>query len=270
VSDRHGSRVRLSGPRLGPRSLLGFGHDLLHPPGRGRGHEQRRHVGVALGPGARVHPPQIQRELPGQAGDRHRAPVNLHHGVVLGLALPDHDERIGHNRGPAVTERELLPGLHLAGKRQQLPPEGGSQPHQRHVQPGDRRGVAQELLLGLLPLPSPGELPAPVKGVGKAGGPPVIRRRALVGIWLAPPAHPKPPQAVQPVPGRPLWEFQQRGDLLGRGHAMLAQHGHDLPIGRRQLIQRRSPGDGTHLPCLFTIFGPRRMGEGLRGRSKQS
>jgi hypothetical protein len=45
---------------------------------------------------------------------------------------------------------------------------------------------------------------------------------------------------------------------------MLGEHGHDVPVGRRELIERRSPTDGTYLPCLLTLFGPRRRDEGLR------
>jgi hypothetical protein len=43
--------------------------------------------------------------------------------VVLGIPLPDHDERVGHDRRLILTDAELLPGLHLAGEGEQLPPE---------------------------------------------------------------------------------------------------------------------------------------------------
>jgi hypothetical protein len=42
----------------------------------------------------------------------------------------------------------------------------------------------------------------------------------------------------------------------------LGEHGHDLPIRRRQLIERCSSTDGTYLPCLFTP--PLAAAEGMR------
>jgi hypothetical protein len=78
----------------------------------------------------------------------------------------------------------------------------------------------------------------------------------LVGVRLAPPAHPESPQPIQPVAGGALWEFQQCADLLRRRHAMLREHGHDVPIRRRELIDRDSSTDGTHLPCLLTTYRP--------------
>jgi hypothetical protein len=35
---------------------------------------------------------------------------------------------------------------------------------------------------------------------------------------------------------------------------MLREHGHDVPIRRRELIDRDSSTDGTHLPCLLTTY----------------
>jgi hypothetical protein len=85
-----------------------------------------------------------------------------------------------------------------------------------------------------------------------------------------PPAEPELPQPIEPVAGGPLWELPQRADLLRRRHSMLRQHGHDLPVRRRQLIQRHSSADSTNLPCPLTIFTPPGRFEGLRGRSRQS
>jgi hypothetical protein len=75
---------------------------------------------------------------------------------------------------------------------------------------------------------------------------------------------------IEPVAGGPLWELHQRADLLRRRHSMLRQHGHDLPVRGRQLIQRHSSADSTNLPCPLTIFTPPGRFEGLRGRSRQS
>lgn len=174
--------------------------------------------------------------------------------MALGLALPDDHERVGHDRRLPLFEGELLPGLHLPREGEQLPPERGRQTYQRNVQAGDRRRVAQELFLGLLPLASPRELLASVKRVGKPGGPPVVGSRALVSVGLAPPAHPESPQPIQPVAGGALWQLQHHADLLRRRHAMLREHGRDPPVRCRELIERHSSTDGTHLPCPLTFF----------------
>jgi hypothetical protein len=258
------------GPRLGPAPLLGLGHDLLHAPGCRRQHQQRRHVGVALLPDARGRPAQAQRELPAKARDAHRPPVDLHHGVVLGLTLPDQHERIGHDRRLTFTDLELLAGFHLPGEGEKLPPERRREAHKGHVQPGDRGRVAKEGLLGVLPLPAPGKLPSTVERVGKARGPPVIGRRPLICVRLPAAAQPELPEAIEPVAGGPLRDLQHGADLLRRRHAMLAQHGHDLPVRRRQLIERDSSADSTDLPCPLTILTPPRRFEGLRGGTKQS
>jgi hypothetical protein len=121
---------------------------------------------VALLPDARGSPGEVEGELPPQAGEAHRAPVDFDHRVVFGIALPDQNERVRHNRGLPLFERELLPSLHFSLEPQQLPPERRRQARQRDVQPGDRGRVAKELLLGLLSLPSPGELSSSVERVG--------------------------------------------------------------------------------------------------------
>jgi hypothetical protein len=90
------------------------------------------------------------------------------------------------------------------------------------------------------------------------GGPSPARRRA------ASPAQPEPPEALQPVPGRPLGDAEERLDLLG--HAMLREDGHDLPVGGRDLAEGGSPFHlvAPDVPVHVSLPGPK-----VRGKAKR-
>src|SRR5919109_2112184 len=95
---------------------------------------------------------EVPAELGRQAGHAHRAEVDLDKRVILHVTGAQDQARVGNDRRLAWVGAEDLSALYLAREPQGLKTERAAESVQSDVEAGDRGGVGEEGLRGILPL----------------------------------------------------------------------------------------------------------------------